>query len=138
MQQISGTGFLSPWQPGIFSLVIYLVIVLALTAVLLFLSRWLGQRQPTVEKMRAYESGIIPTGPARLRFPVPFFMVAIFFLIFDVEGAYIFSWAVAAKDLGWAGWFQIEFFIFVLIAGLVYIWAKGGLGWGPDQSKHQR
>ena len=62
-------------------------------------------------------------------------MVAIFFLIFDVEGAYIFSWAVAAKELGWTGWFQISFFIFVLIAGLVYIWAKGGLGWGPDQSR---
>ncbi len=135
MQPIPESGLLSPWQPGVFSLVIYLVIILALTAVLLFLSRWLGQRQPNIEKMRAYESGIIPTGPARLRYPVPFFMVAIFFLIFDVEGAYIFSWAVAAKDLGWTGWFQIEFFIFVLLAGLAYIWAKGGLGWGPNQSK---
>ena len=135
MQQITGTGLLSPWEPGIFSLGVYLVIVLALTLLLLFLSRWLGQRIPSVEKSRPYESGIIPTGPARLRYPVPFFMVAIFFLIFDVEGAYIFSWAVAAKELGWTGWFQISFFIFVLIAGLVYIWAKGGLGWGPDQSR---
>ncbi len=135
MQPIPESGLLSPWEPGVFSLVIYLVIIMALTAVLLFLSRWLGQRQPNIEKMRAYESGIIPTGPARLRYPVPFFMVAIFFLIFDVEGAYIFSWAVAAKDLGWTGWFQIEFFIFVLLAGLAYIWAKGGLGWGPNQSK---
>ena len=135
MQPIPESGLLSPWQPGIFSLVTYLVIILALTAVLLFLSRWLGQRLPNTEKMRPYESGIIPTGPARLRYPVPFFMVAIFFLIFDVEGAYIFSWAVAARDLGWTGWFQIEFFIFVLLGGLVYIWAKGGLGWGPDQSQ---
>jgi len=51
-------------------------------------------------------------------------MVAIFFLIFDVEGAYIFSWAVASRPLGWAGWFQIEFFITVLIAGLVYVWVR--------------
>ncbi|MEJ2155138.1 MAG: NADH-quinone oxidoreductase subunit A [Desulfobacteraceae bacterium] len=134
MQQITGTGLLSPWEPGIFSLSVYLVIVLALTLLLLFLSRWLGQRIPNPDKSRPYESGIIPTGPARLRYPVPFFMVAIFFLIFDVEGAYIFSWAVAAKELGWTGWFQISFFIFVLIAGLVYIWAKGGLGWGPNQN----
>lgn len=135
MQQITGTGFLSSWEPGIFSLGVYLILVLALMLLLLFLSRWLGQRIPTPEKLRPYESGIIPTGPARLRYPVPFFMVAIFFLIFDVEGAYIFSWAVAAEELGWTGWFQISFFIFVLIAGLVYIWAKGGLGWGPDRSR---
>ncbi len=135
MQQITGTGLLSPWEPGIFSLSVYLVIVLALTLLLLFLSRWLGQRIPNPDKSRPYESGIIPTGPARLRYPVPFFMVAIFFLIFDVEGAYIFSWAVAAKELGWTGWFQISFFIFVLIAGLGYIWAKGGLGWGPNQNQ---
>ena len=135
MQPMTDTGLLSPWQPGIFSLFVYLVVVLALTVVLLILSRWLGQRRSSIDKLRPYESGIIPTGPARLRYPVPFFMVAIFFLIFDVEGAYIFSWAVAAKELGWPGWFQIQFFIFVLIAGLAYIWAKGGLGWGPDQSK---
>jgi NADH-quinone oxidoreductase subunit A len=135
MNQITGTGILSSWEPGIFSLSIYGIIVLALTLVLLFLSRWLGQRIPNPEKMRPYESGIIPTGPARLRYPVPFFMVAIFFLIFDVEGAYIFSWAVAAKELGWIGWFRISFFIFMLMAGLVYIWAKGGLGWGPNQSQ---
>ena len=77
--------------------------------------------------------GIIPTGQARLRYPVPFFMVAIFFLIFDVEGAYIFSWAVASRPLGWAGWLQIEFFIGVLIAGLIYVWVKGGLEWGPKR-----
>ena len=134
MQPISGTGVLSPWQPGIFSLVLYMAIVMALTAALLFLSRWLGQRKPGEEKLRAYESGIIPTGPARLHYPVPFFMVAIFFLIFDVEGAFIFSWAIAAKSLGWAGWFQIGFFIFVLMGGLVYIWVKGGLEWGPNMS----
>lgn len=135
MQPMTDTGLLSPWQPGIFSLTVYLVVVLALTVALLILSRWLGQRRPSIEKLRPYESGIIPTGPARLRYPVPFFMVAIFFLIFDVEGAYIFSWAVAAKELGWTGWFQIQFFIFVLIAGLAYVWAKGGLRWGPDQNK---
>ncbi len=135
MQSMAGTGALSPWQPGIFSLVFYMAVVMVLIAALLFLSRWLGQHRPGEEKLRAYESGIIPTGPARLRYPVPFFMVAIFFLIFDVEGAFIFSWAIAAKSLGWAGWLQIGFFILVLIGGLVYIWKKGGLEWGPNPGK---
>jgi NADH-quinone oxidoreductase subunit A len=133
MQPIDLQGVLSPWQPGVFSLTLYGVVVIGLTMVLLFLSRWLGQHQPNDEKLRVYESGIIPTGQARLRYPVPFFMVAIFFLIFDVEGAYIFSWAVASRPLGWAGWFQIQFFIGVLIAGLVYVWVKGGLDWGPKR-----
>jgi len=126
---------LSPWQPGVFSLSIYFAAVLVLTIVLLALATWLGERRPSVEKLRAYESGIIPTGTARLRLPVPFFMVAIFFLIFDVEGAYIFSWAVACYDLGWKGWSQISFFIAVLILGLIYIWRKGGLEWGPTFKK---
>lgn len=132
MQPIATNGLLNPWQPGILSLSVYAALITALIIVLLFLSRWLGQRKPSVEKQRAYESGIIPTGPARLRYPVPFFMVAIFFLLFDVEGAFIFSYAVAANELGWAGWLQIAFFIFVLIAGLIYIWVKGGLEWGPS------
>jgi NADH-quinone oxidoreductase subunit A len=101
MQPIDAHALLSPWQPGMFSLIFYGAVVIALTVALLFLSRWLGQHLPNDEKLRVYESGIIPTGSARLRYPVPFYLVAIFFLIFDVEGAYIFSWAVAAED--WAG-----------------------------------
>jgi NADH-quinone oxidoreductase subunit A len=131
MQLLDVQGVLSSWQPGIFSLVVYAMIVIGLIGCLLFLSRWLGQQRSTYEKRLPYESGIIPTGQARLRYPVPFFMVAIFFLIFDLEGAYIFSWAVASRPLGWAGCFQIGFFIGVLIIGLVYIWVKGGLEWGP-------
>ncbi|MFO7716789.1 NADH-quinone oxidoreductase subunit A [Desulfosarcina sp.] len=134
MHAVDVQGALDPWQPGLFSLILYAVVVMGLAIVLLFLSRWLGRQQPSREKLRVYESGIIPTGQARLRYPVPFFMVAIFFLIFDVEGAYIFSWSVASRSLGWAGWFQIEFFIGVLIAGLVYVWAKGGLDWGPKRN----
>ncbi len=133
MQPIDANGILSPWQPGVFSLIVYAAVVAGLCMVLLFLSRWLGEQRPGSEKLRVYESGIIPTGQARLRYPVPFFLVAIFFLLFDLEGAYIFAWAVACRPLGWAGWFQIHFFIAVLLAGLVYIWIKGGLAWGPHR-----
>ena len=135
MQPILNAGTLSPWEPGIFSLAIYGLMVLGLVAVLLFLASWLGEKRPNPEKLRPYESGVIPTGSARLRYPVPFYLVAIFFLIFDVEAAYIFAWAVAYDGLGWAGWLQISFFIFVLLLGLIYIWKKGGLEWGPTSKK---
>ena len=131
MQPISGAGVLSPWEPGIFSLTIYLILVLVFVAAQLFLASWLGEKKRSLEKSRPYECGIIPTGTARLRYPVPFYLVAIFFLIFDVEGAYIFTWAVAYEDLGWPGWMQMSFFIVLLLIGLLYIWKKGGLDWRP-------
>ncbi len=138
MEPFSTDGLFSPWTPGVFSLSLYVIIVLALIGVLLFISSWLGERRHHPEKVRPYESGIIPTGTARLQYPVPFYLIAIFFLIFDVEGAYIFSWAVAVEDLGWQGWLQMTFFIVVLLAGLVYIWKKGALDWGPKAGDGQR
>jgi NADH-quinone oxidoreductase subunit A len=135
VQPINDAVILSPWEPGIFSLAVYGFLVFALVAFLLFLSSWLGEKKTTIEKQRVYESGIIPTGTARLHYPVPFYLVAIFFLIFDVEAAYIFSWAVAYYGLGWWGWLEISFFIMVLLLGLVYIWKKGGLDWGPIGKK---
>jgi NADH-quinone oxidoreductase subunit A len=98
---------------------------------LLFLTGWLGERRPDPEKARPYECGVIPTGGARFRYPVPFYLVAVFFLIFDVEAAFIFAWAVAMEDLGWRGWLQISFFIIVLLLSLFVIWKKGGLDWSP-------
>ena len=135
MQPIACEGVLSPWEPGVFSLALFTVLVLAFVASQLFIASWLGEKKPTPEKARPYESGIIPTGTARLRYPVPFYLVAIFFLVFDVEGAYIFSWAVACEELGWAGWLQMTFFIGLLLVGLVYIWKNGGLDWGPTSKK---
>lgn len=134
MQPIASTDMLSPWAPGVFSLVFFMAVVLALVGFLLFVSSWLGVRRPSDQKLLPYESGIIPTGSARLRYPIPFFLVAIFFLIFDVEGAFIFSWAVAFRELGWPGWIRMTFFIVVLLVGLVYIWRKGGLEWGPGRT----
>jgi NADH-quinone oxidoreductase subunit A len=120
---------LSPWEPGFLALFLYGLMIAGLITVLLFLASWLGERKDSPEKKRPYECGIIPTGVAQLSYPVPFYLVAIFFLIFDVEAAFIFSWAVAFKDLGWAGWFQISFFIILLLVGLVYVWKKQGLEW---------
>jgi NADH-quinone oxidoreductase subunit A len=121
-----------------FALVVYGLLVLSLMALLLFLASWLGEKKETPEKVRAYESGVIPTGSARLRYPVPFYLVAVFFLIFDVEAAFVFSWAVASYGLGWLGWVEICFFITMLLFGLVYIWNKGGLEWGPSSKGEAR
>jgi NADH-quinone oxidoreductase subunit A len=122
-------------EPGIFTLGLYAGLVFALTGALLFLCSWLGEKQGTSEKRRAYECGMVPTGSARFRYPVPFYLVAIFFLIFDVEAAFIFAWAVAFEELGWAGWLRIAFFITILLFGLFYIWRKGGLDWRTRVSR---
>jgi NADH-quinone oxidoreductase subunit A len=131
LEPLTAAATLSPWEPGLLSLALYTLMVLGLLGLLLFLCSWLGERKPSPEKLRPYECGVIPTGAAMFRYPVPFYLVAIFFLIFDVEGAYIFSWAVAVAPLGWAGWLQMCFFIIVLLLGLVYLWKKGGLDWRP-------
>ena len=121
-------------ETGILSLALYSAMVLALAGVLLFLCRWLGEKKGTPEKQRPYECGIIPTGSAQLPYPVPFYLIAIFFLLFDVEVAFIFAWAVAFEELGWPGWLQIAFFITILLFGLFYIWGKGGLDWRTKRS----
>ena len=135
MEPLSGVGALSPWKPGILPLIVYAFLVLVLMAIFLFLSGWLGEKKTHPEKLRPFESGIIPTGSAHLRYPIPFYLMATFFLIFDVEAAYIFSWAIAFDRLGWSGWLQISFFIAVLLITLFYIWKKGGLEWGPARPK---
>ena len=127
---------LSPWEPGILALAIFGFMTLALVIALLLLSGWLGEKKPNPEKLRPYECGIIPTGTARFPYPVAFYLIAAFFLIFDVEAAYIFSWAIAFDRLGWSGWLQISFFIVILLISLFYIWKKGGLEWGPTARKN--
>jgi NADH-quinone oxidoreductase subunit A len=131
----SSIGTLSPWEPGIASLFVYVLLVLVLMAAFLFISGWLGEKKRTPEKSRPYECGILPTGTTRFPYPVAFYLVAAFFLIFDVEAVYIFSWSIAFEHLGWKGWLQISFFIFILLIGLFYIWKKGGLDWGPKTRK---
>ncbi|MCB2187936.1 MAG: NADH-quinone oxidoreductase subunit A [Deltaproteobacteria bacterium] len=96
---------------------------------MLFLAGWLGEKRSAPDKDLAYESGIIPSGEARFAFPAAFYLVAVFFLVFDLETAFIYAWAVAARELGLAGWGRMVFFVVVLLAGLVYVWAQGGLSW---------
>ncbi len=131
MEFVPGLPAFSPWEPGFLSWVLYGLLVLILVALLLFIAAWLGEKKEAPQKQVPFECGISPTGSARFRYPVPFYLVAVFFLIFDVEAVYILAWAIAVKPLGWSGWLQISFFTLVLLISLFYIWKKGGLEWGP-------
>jgi NADH-quinone oxidoreductase subunit A len=106
-------------------LVVYVFIALAVTAGMLIVSSVLGQRHGAGGAGVPYESGILPTGGSRASFPVHFYLVALSFLIFDLEAAFIFAWAVAARELGWPGYLGLLFFIVVLTAMLVYEWRMG-------------
>ena len=125
---------LSPWEPGLLALVFFTLAVIFIISILMVIASVLGEKKPDDEKLRPYESGIVPFGSARFKYSLPFFLVAIFFLIFDVEGSFIFSWAVACRELGWKGWVQMTFFILILLLGLIYIWRKGGLSWGSKRN----
>lgn len=121
--------------PAMWPLAVFFLLILLLVIFLLGTSFVLGQR-----KSRAadgpFECGIVSTGSARLRFGVKFYLVAMFFVIFDLEAVFIFAWAVAARELGWIGYLEVMVFIAVLIAALFYLWRVGALDWGT--LKHQK
>lgn len=116
-------------QPPLWPLVIYAALVLIVVGAMLGLSYVLGERHKDRATGEPYESGIVSTGSARLRLSVKYYLVAIFFVIFDLESAFIFAWAVAFRELGWVGYIEIIVFIGVLLAGLIYLWRNGALDW---------
>jgi NADH-quinone oxidoreductase subunit A len=120
-----------------YQLVIYTLITVALIGVLLLAAWWLGDKRDSPGKSLPYESGVLPSGTARLAWPVPFYLVAIFFIVFDVEAAFVFAWAAVWDQLGVVGLVQITVFIVILAAGLVWLWLKGGLDWGPSASRRR-
>ena len=129
MEPISLYHSFSPWTPGGLSLLLYIGLVLAAIILLLFIIFFLGEKKPGKEKNTPYECGVIPSGPARFPYPVPFYLVAVFFVIFDMETIFIFAWAVAFRELGWTGYLRVTIFILVLLLSLFYVWRKGALDW---------
>ena len=92
-------------------------------------SHILSPRRPTPQKSMPYESGMIPLGSTRARFSVKFYMVAISFIIFDLETIFLIPWAVQMRELGWSAFLAMSMFVVVLAVGLLYEWKKGGLEW---------
>ncbi|HEY6975758.1 MAG TPA: NADH-quinone oxidoreductase subunit A [Chitinophagaceae bacterium] len=116
-------------------LVLYSIIVVVLLATILLLSYFLGQRHKAKATDQPFESGILNTGSARLRFAPQFYLVAMLFVIFDVEAVFIMLWAVAFYELGWVGYIGISVFIILLLVVLIYEWSKGAFDFGPDGMK---
>jgi NADH-quinone oxidoreductase subunit A len=114
---------------------VYSAIVLGLVVIMLSLSYVLGQRHKERATDEPYEGGIVSTGSARLRFSAQFYLIAMLFVIFDVETIYIFSWAIAFKELGWFGYIGVVVFVILLFVVLIYEWRNGALDFGPDGNK---
>src|SRR5262245_29880416 len=112
------------WTVGL-----YFVLVVLIVAGMLSVSYVLGQRHSERATADPFESGIAPEGSARVRLSAKFYLIAMFFVIFDIEAAFIFVWAVAARKAGWAGFAEVGIFIAVLAGALVYLWRIGALEW---------
>jgi NADH-quinone oxidoreductase subunit A len=117
-------------QTPLWPLVVYFGSVLFVAGAMLGLSYVLGERHRGPTTGDQYESGIPPTGSARLRFDVKFYLVATFFVIFDLEAAFLLAWAVAARELGWRGYIEVAIFVGLLLVALLYLWRTGALEWG--------
>jgi NADH-quinone oxidoreductase subunit A len=109
----------------------YIAGVVAVVLIMVGGSFVLGQRHNDRDTGRPYESGIVAQGSARLRMTSQFYLVAMIFVIFDLEAVFIYSWAVAVRDLQWRGYAAIVLFIALLLVALVYLWRIGALSWGP-------
>lgn len=116
-------------QP-LWPLAVYFAAIVMIVAVMIGLSYVLGQRHRERATAEPYESGVAATGTARAPFDIKFYLVAVFFLIFDLEAAFLYAWAVAVRETGWAGYVEVLIFTGVLAAGLAYLWRLGALDWG--------
>lgn len=115
----------------LWTLGVYTAAVLVVVGGQIGLSYFLGERHSDRATGETYESGIVSTGSARVRFSAHFYLIAVFFVIFDLEVVFLFAWAVAVPEAGWLGFAEILVFVVVLIAAWAYLWRIGALDWGP-------
>ena len=131
MEQNSDTLLLWPF-------LLYAAAVVLLVTGMLFVSYFLGEKHKERATNKPYESGIAATGSTKLRFPVHFYIVAMFFVIFDLEAAFIISWAISIRETGWTGYIAISIFAAILTVVLVYEWKTGALDFGPSGKKSSK
>ncbi len=129
MQQDATVLIAEYWAIGLF-----VAAVIGLCAFMLGVSALLGGRSQGRSKALPFESGIIGTGSVRQRFSIQFYLVAMLFVIFDIEAMFLFAWAVSVREVGWNGFWGAAVFIVVLLAGLVYDRRAGALDWAPQGS----
>lgn len=116
--------------PALWPLGLYGLAVVVMTTVIIAVSYVLGERHHEKATGIPYESGLLPTGSARLRLSADFYLIAMFFVIFDLESVFVFAWAVVVRAVGWTGYAELLVFVGILIAALAYLWRSGALTWG--------
>jgi NADH-quinone oxidoreductase subunit A len=116
-----------------FPVLVQALLAMALAAGLLTASYLLGKRVRNKVKDMPYESGIVPTGDARQRFSVKFYLVAMLFILFDIEAIFLYPWAVVFRDLRMAGFVEMLIFVVLILSGFFYIWKKGALDWSKPE-----
>jgi NADH-quinone oxidoreductase subunit A len=114
------------------------VLALGFVGVSLLVSRMLSPHNPTPEKLAPYECGILPEVEPVQRFPVKFYLVAMLFVIFDVEIIFLFAWAVRFPQLGWYGIAAVGIFTFFVLETLAYVWKRGALDWNVKRRARYR
>jgi NADH-quinone oxidoreductase subunit A len=119
----------------IWPLALFLVMLCGLIVLMLTLPALLGGRRVSRAVNEPYECGIVPVGSTHFRMPIPFYLFAIFFVIFDLEVVFLFAWAVAVKETGWLGFTEAFIFILILFAALIYLWRLGALDWRTQRQK---
>jgi NADH-quinone oxidoreductase subunit A len=118
---------LTPEGAGLWPLAVFAALIIVLVLVMIGFSFVLGERHTERTTVEPYESGAILGGSTRVRVDIRFYLVAVFFVIFDLESIFIFAWAVAVRELGWLGYGEVLLFIGFLVAALVYLWRVGAL-----------
>ena len=112
---------------------VYVIGAMCICLTMIGVAALLGGRAYGRAKNRPFESGIDSVGNARLRFSAKFYLVAMFFVIFDVEALYLFAWSVSVRESGWVGFIEATIFITLLLVGLIYLWRIGALDWAPKK-----
>ncbi|MGH6894927.1 MAG: NADH-quinone oxidoreductase subunit A [Geminicoccaceae bacterium] len=122
---------------SVWPLLVYIAATVALVAAILGLSYVLGERHRGMATEEQFESGIVTVGDARGRFSAKFYLVAVLFVIFDLEAVFIFAWAISFREVGWAGYIEVLIFIGILLGALVYLWRVGALDWAPPPRRRR-
>ena len=117
--------FLKEYLP----IILFLIIALGLSVAFIIINFILSPKNPDPEKLSAYECGFEPFEDSRMKFDVRFYLVAILFIIFDLEIAFLFPWAVVLDHIGYEGFLAMAIFLFILLIGFIYEWKKGALEW---------
>ena len=121
-----------------FPVLLQVVIAMAIAALMLGLSFLLGKKVRNRVKDMPYESGIVPTGDARHRFSVKFYLVAMLFIVFDIEAIFLYPWAVVYRELKMFAFVEMLIFIILILCGFFYIWKKGALDWSYSDHEERR